>query len=63
MTRPFNGQLLTPALKLPELVRAPGGSWWIEAQQQPRDEFAKVAAVQQLHMRKLGLHADREGKS
>jgi len=65
MTRPFHGQLLTPGrpAKLPELVRCPDGSWWIESQKAPRSEFYKEAAVHQPNMRKRGISPDRtDGK-
>jgi hypothetical protein len=65
MTRPFNGQLLTPGrpLKQTDRERSPE-SWWLRPEyQQDRARFAEKAEAEAPRMRKLGLHGDREGKS
>jgi hypothetical protein len=48
-----------PPAALPNVLRAPAGSWWIDAQLKPREQFYAEAARYEHHMQVRGVSADQ----
>ena len=47
-----------PPAALPNVLRAPAGSWWIDAAKHPREQFYAEAARYEHHMAVRGISPD-----